>query len=94
MYGETEEDDEILDPTAGLSPHVRGNRSVRLPPAARTGSIPACTGKPVDLQSFDHLPQVYPRMYGETGREESENLMAKGLSPHVRGNRGGGRGAD
>ena len=86
MYGETEEDDEILDPTAGLSPHVRGNLIELLEPFVRKRSIPACTGKPPGRRRRSRWRWVYPRMYGETLHDGRRVLRVAGLSPHVRGN--------
>ena len=57
----------------GLSPRVRGNRTLHPSPRQHhtidTGSIPACAGKPLDpmgvTRSGLHAP-VYPRVCGET----------------------------
>ena len=88
MYGETSATDGSTSWTAGLSPHVRGNSSATGPrrPAAR--SIPACTGKPRRRQRPGGSRRVYPRMYGETPVGELWYEVARGLSPHVRGNLG------
>ena len=87
MYGETPPAYYLTDRIAGLSPHVRGNR--RLPTAARgcSGSIPACTGKPVEHGGLTDTREVYPRMYGETPTDTVVECGQVGLSPHVRGNR-------
>ena len=90
MYGETSERSSHSWRIAGLSPHVRGNRSA--PP--RSGppgwSIPACTGKPHERRARAARCRVYPRMYGETGRPRHYQPPHSGLSPHVRGNPAGG----
>ena len=94
MYGET---DEVLDGAvagAGLSPHVRGNRSRPADGRGWAGSIPACTGKPLGGPPGGHDGGVYPRMYGKTSRSSGRSLIIMGLSPHVRGNRGGFRGRE
>ena len=86
MYGETADEHPQSCRHVGLSPHVRGNPERSFHARPDEGSIPACTGKPVDVQPFDHLPQVYPRMYGETQHEGGSGADHVGLSPHVRGN--------
>ena len=89
MYGETSWPASFGIFVCGLSPHVRGNLR---PPAGGgrpVGSIPACTGKPTSRRSWRARHGVYPRMYGETSRQESARIGSRGLSPHVRGNRGG-----
>ena len=85
MYGETYVMPPISISVRGLSPHVRGNRCSRRKPPRKKGSIPACTGKPNAAVSAIWNPRVYPRMYGGANVSPS----ALGLSPHVRGNRGG-----
>ena len=54
-------------------------------------SIPACTGKPPPSQLTGHkrTDTVYPRVYGETPKQFGglADLMDRGLSPRVRGNR-------
>ena len=61
--------------------------SARVP---AVGSIPACTGKPVDDGAAIIGAWVYPRMYGETEYPTVQAAALAGLSPHVRGNQGMG----
>ena len=91
MYGETYRPGNVCRLWTGLSPHVRGNRC--WPPPARrcAGSIPACTGKPMDGIHMSTTVRVYPRMYGETGSRRPGQIRNWGLSPHVRGNQVRGR---
>ena len=87
MYGETPCSGVIPRCRWGLSPHVRGNRSVVRRRPRRLGSIPACTGKPLRRKAGARAGAVYPRMYGETERLHCLHSTCDGLSPHVRGNR-------
>ena len=75
----------------GLSPHIRGN--LRQPPGRRKyfGSIPAHTGEPPPAHFFLHIHRVYPRTYGGTMRTGCAICSRRGLSPHIRGNRGSER---
>ena len=73
-------------PTAGLSPHVRGNRISRRPKAGCMGSIPACAGEPRAPGPMPRWCQVYPRMCGGTVPDGDSARRGRGLSPHVRGN--------
>ena len=76
----------------GLSPRVRGNRS--LPEARRfcPRSIPACAGEPNSMRAPASIIGVYPRVCGGTrpGRRRAGGRI--GLSPRVRGNPGAGVG--
>ena len=87
VYGETNEDVRVLDLSGGLSPRVRGNRRLDPVLAARGGSIPACTGKPLYASRHPTPPAVYPRVYGETSIDGVTPASHDGLSPRVRGNR-------
>ena len=87
MYGETAYTVTVINPTRGLSPHVRGNLRYVVVGKRHYGSIPACTGKPMIGSQSRSSIRVYPRMYGETQRNRVLRTRAKGLSPHVRGNR-------
>ena len=83
-----------LSPTAsgmrpGLSPRVRGNRLITAAHAARHGSIPACAGEPARMTTTLLSSRVYPRVCGGTPAEVVAEGVAGGLSPRVRGNRGG-----
>ena len=53
---------------AGLSPRVRGIRSSSCWPSTAPGSIPACTGNPAPDGLAERSEEVYPRVYGESGR--------------------------
>ena len=86
MYGETFRRVLRFKLVQGLSPHVRGNPSFRERKLSRTGSIPACTGKPSSTSTGSAAPRVYPRMYGETLARCARTSLEIGLSPHVRGN--------
>ena len=70
----------------GLSPRVRGNLGIRGHGCPSCGSIPACTGEPVERSQTRPLGRVYPRVYGGTSIEERTALESEGLSPRVRGN--------
>ena len=73
--------------TWGLSPRVRGNRSSGGRAAIWAGSIPACAGEPRALARRKQIYRVYPRVCGGTHHMKEAELLAKGLSPRVRGNR-------
>ena len=91
MYGETAATRIATPLRRGLSPRVRGNLGRAERPASRVGSIPACTGKPTRPDGSRQLRGVYPRVYGETIEAAGTRALMTGLSPRVRGNRGGGR---
>ena len=71
----------------GLSPRVRGNRSIAAARSRGVGSIPACAGKPRRDSRCHGCRRVYPRVCGETKTELSTITRSQGLSPRVRGNR-------
>ena len=71
----------------GLSPRVRGNRSLRCPRYPRAGSIPARAGEPIDVSPPIIVIPVYPRACGGTYYARVEHHTDTGLSPRVRGNR-------
>ncbi len=77
---------------AGLSPRVRGNPRYPVPPATRSGSIPACAGEPRERGTAHTYGWVYPRVCGGTPHNPNSPHVHQGLSPRVRGNRTGGRG--
>ncbi len=52
----------------GLSPRVRGNRSLLPPSAGAARSIPACTGEPHVDCARNQCAGVYPRVYGGTSK--------------------------
>ena len=73
----------------GLSPRVRGN-----PYGGGIGgdwqrSIPACAGEPGGNGARTRRLRVYPRVCGGTAHSVDPTLPVLGLSPRVRGNRGG-----
>ena len=70
----------------GLSPRVRGNRSVCQSAAAVAGSIPACAGEPRSWRRSYRTMRVYPRVCGGTMRNQALRQEVLGLSPRVRGN--------
>ena len=69
----------------GLSPRVRGIQQGQLRPVGEGGSIPACTGNPLNGRSVPIPQQVYPRVYGESTVAVVIAAAAGGLSPRVRG---------
>ena len=86
MYGETGAQRVRHQLLQGLSPHVRGNRYGSGTADRGAGSIPACTGKPIQRPLRPSRRRVYPRMYGETTIGYCGEDLTEGLSPHVRGN--------
>ena len=78
----------------GLSPRLRGNQRPQLRRPAIGGSIPAPAGEPMTPTIPQHRPTVYPRACGGTCEGAGETVMAEGLSPRLRGNRGQRGGAD
>ncbi len=77
-----------IEPTAGLSPRLRGNQD-------RTGwnscggrSIPASAGEPPAFGSPAWWRSVYPRVCGGTGDQGPCGRSKTGLSPRLRGNLG------
>ena len=72
---------------AGLSPRVRGNLLPHDAVPVDHGSIPACTGEPIQAQSASLSRAVYPRVYGGTSARSRAIWIGAGLSPRVRGNR-------
>ena len=70
----------------GLSPRVRGNRTV--PPFNHVfhRSIPACAGEPGILIPPGWMLRVYPRVCGGTVSCRLHLCQSRGLSPRVRGN--------
>ena len=70
----------------GLSPRVRGNRLQQPQRYHLGGSIPACAGEPLELDSVQVVMGVYPRVCGGTGNARSRRPAHRGLSPRVRGN--------
>ena len=85
VYGESPLQAGAPKPSEGLSPRVRGIRSLLLPVAPVRRSIPACTGNPAqsDIRAF--MSPVYPRVYGESTPSPARTSRRGGLSPRVRG---------
>ena len=75
----------------GLSPRLRGNRPRNVFSRSRYGSIPAPAGEPSLYNPAHEHPEVYPRACGGTLSPVHSVLLAKGLSPRLRGNRIGAR---
>ena len=73
----------------GLSPRVRGNRTIVSPRAERLRSIPACAGEPWESERRMPMCRVYPRVCGGTRMSSKGLTHSRGLSPRVRGNHGG-----
>ena len=87
VCGGTKTGCELVSPTAGLSPRVRGNPREGVVRSRRIGSIPACAGEPcMPMLSIGTL-RVYPRVCGGTGNSGGYKIVVPGLSPRVRGNR-------
>ena len=74
------------EPTIGLSPRVRGNRSGSAPLSVMTRSIPACAGEPSTIFPYQTPIWVYPRVCGGTHSHRTFRFFVPGLSPRVRGN--------
>ena len=85
MYGESQRARDQRNRKRGLSPRVRGIRSVRVRFPHKAGSIPACTGNPSKGVEDVILEAVYPRVYGESSVVPSPQSPRTGLSPRVRG---------
>ena len=71
----------------GLSPHLRGNPQRNRERRQRDGSIPALAGEPTNADTRLEASWVYPRTCGGTMQDSPGTQMARGLSPHLRGNR-------
>ena len=69
-----------------LSPRVRGNLRVRVPPAHAAASILACAGEPTRASHWFADTSVYPRVCGGTRASVRRRTDAGRLSPRVRGN--------
>ena len=75
----------------GLSPRVRGNLRASASGKVYGRSIPACAREPATPRLPPLRVSVYPRVCGGTLRVRPGNVGRVGLSPRVRGNRGGSR---
>ncbi len=81
-------------PPEGLSPRVRGNRSIAHRITGMVRSIPACAGEPRPAACPAPGTAVYPRVCGGTVRQVRGKPTLRGLSPRVRGNLGFHAGQD
>ena len=70
----------------GLSPRMRGNRSLRAVLPLAHGSIPAHAGEPKSAPSPATSARVYPRACGGTVLNRTYHVYLAGLSPRMRGN--------
>ena len=70
----------------GLSPRVRGNRTLAHSSITLMRSIPACAGEPGLFPLRAPCAMVYPRVCGGTVRVVQDACRPRGLSPRVRGN--------
>ena len=86
MCGGTNEETGEYDLNQGLSPRVRGNRSLWVTLMNCKRSIPACAGEPVPRCGRKCQSPVYPRVCGGTAMPMKASLAWMGLSPRVRGN--------
>ena len=69
----------------GPSPRVRGSLEQKVGGRVRSGSIPACAGKPqTNLFALD-MGGVHPRVCGEAVRGHAQGAGGRGPSPRVRG---------
>ncbi len=87
VYGATDEESVVTYRRVGLSPCVRGYPSSIGSKLPGQGSIPVCTGLPVDAARVASANRVYPRVYGATSLQSDEQYLRRGLSPCVRGYR-------
>ena len=65
------------EPTIGLSPRVRGNRSGSAPLSVMTRSIPACAGEPKVFEPGGETEAVYPRVCGGTKQRNVTSSMER-----------------
>ena len=72
----------------GLSPRERGNHPRGVPGNVPGGSIPARAGEPTPSPWRRRTAWVYPRASGGTFLVAPLAMLASGLSPRERGNRG------
>src|SRR5690606_446227 len=80
-----------FDGDGGLSPRVRGSRDTIGLRLCIVGPIPAGAGEP-DFVGPNGLPiWAYPRGCGGASQRWTNSSVSSGLSPRVRGSRGGGR---
>ena len=77
----------VLRPVPGPSPRVRGSRRYGHGGLSRTGSIPACAGKPWAIGPLSSSTKVHPRVCGEAWVQADATNNNRGPSPRVRGSR-------
>ena len=70
----------------GLSPRLRGNRSIKATAKRLRRSIPAPAGEPSRTSDRRIQRWVYPRACGGTVNQQITAEMVHGLSPRLRGN--------
>ena len=85
VYGVTHVQLALRSRVGGLSPCVRGHRTLPASGTTILRSIPVCTGSPTELAELNSKTQVYPRVYGVTRLLSLSPRQAQGLSPCVRG---------
>ena len=73
----------------GLSPRVRGSQVASIARVGGVGSIPARAGEPAGHEVLDGRRGVYPRACGGALAPLLAAAHERGLSPRVRGSRGG-----
>ena len=86
VHGETPSQEPSGHRDTGLSPRARGNPWPTRSKASLSGTIPACTGKPLAYPVESILERDYPRVHGETVSDTLDTLFGWGLSPRARGN--------
>ncbi len=69
----------------GLSPRMRGSRTLTRDGQGYRGSIPAYAGKPTIPGAVHGSAVVYPRVCGEAVTSPSKSVSSSGLSPRMRG---------
>ena len=69
----------------GLSPRVRGNRTLHYSHRTWRRPIPACAGEPTAGTQHDRRSRAYPRVCGGTRASYASVDHTRGLSPRVRG---------
>ena len=80
---------ERLSTCSGLSPRVRGKPYTVGGDSVGRGSIPACAGEARSSSAVVSVKTVYPRVCGGSSIGRKKGSSISGLSPRVRGKRGG-----
>ena len=75
----------------GPSPRARGSPSLSFTSPYRTGSIPACAGKPPTTLTGLNSARVHPRVRGEAAQTSALRPPSGGPSPRARGSHERGR---